>query len=138
MGDYGPNIALPSSRESYMCVERGLTSVITTLLLFVPGEGRSRRSFPVKVVPGEGRSFLVKEGRCWTRSTPEVVPGQGQLVPGVFPLPSHLFPGIAVTHFQTHQRTKKTNSQFVIYADKSYHDIMSLLHNCQLHLMAII
>ncbi len=27
--------------------------------------------------------------------TPEVVPGQGQLVPGVFPLPSHLFPGIA-------------------------------------------
>ena len=35
--------------------------------------------------------------RSWSRSTPEVVPGQGHLLPGVFPLPSHLFPVIAVT-----------------------------------------
>ncbi len=54
-----------------------------------PGPGTPLRSRP--------RSFPVKEGRSWSRSTPEVVPGQGYLVPSVFPLPSHLFPGIAVT-----------------------------------------
>ena len=47
-------------------------------------------------LPGT-RSFPVKEGRSRSRSTPKVVPGQGRLVPGVFLLPSHLFPGIAVT-----------------------------------------
>ncbi len=81
-------------------------------------------SFPGKVDPGgpsRARSFPGKEGRFRSRSTPEVVPGQGhsrgrkvvpgsgptpevvpgqgQLVPGVFPLPSHLFPGIAVTQY---------------------------------------
>ncbi len=55
--------------------------------------------------PGTGgrsraRSFPGKEGRSRSRSIPEVVPGQGQLVPGVFPLPSNLFPGIAVTRFK--------------------------------------
>ncbi len=43
-----------------------------------------------------------EEGRSWSRSTPEVVPGQGRLVPDVFPLTGDLFPGIAVTHHNHH------------------------------------
>ena len=61
----------------------------------------SGKTFPVKVDPGGRswrRSFPLKEGRYRSRSTQEVIPGQGQGVPSVFPLPSHLFPGIAVTH----------------------------------------
>ena len=93
-------------------------------------EGRSRTpgSFLAKVVPGGGRSFPVEEGRSWSRSTPEVVPGQGHLLPGVFPLPSHLFPVIAVTHFK-HLGVlgKQITNGFSIYNKTSYAMLGNLL-----------
>ncbi len=72
-------------------------------------------TFPGNDLAGPGMTSR-EQPPGMTRSTPEVVPGQCQ---GVFPLPSHLFTEIAVTHLNSLALwLKRMCIAFLVYSTK--------------------